>query len=159
MLSIRLSNWRRGRCKIWSSHPIAVGTENNIILVPFASESAGAIVKCVAISSWTSLLENGWVIGRLTSIWICKFSTAAILVQLECLASTPTPDYPLVLIASYYLKFFRATYTIAFFLLYMRHHHIHLVVERVMANCSHQPCWYHSSLVHCLHQMWSQTVR
>ena len=42
------------------SLPIGVvGTENNFILVSFASKGAGAIIKSIAISSWASLLEDG----------------------------------------------------------------------------------------------------
>lgn len=43
----------------WKHIPVAVGTKNNVIFKSFANESAGSIIKCIAISFWTSLLEKG----------------------------------------------------------------------------------------------------
>lgn len=38
---------------------VAIGTKNNVIFKSFANESAGGIIKCIAIGFWTSLLEKG----------------------------------------------------------------------------------------------------
>lgn len=78
--------------------PITVRTENNGILISLASESAGSIVKSVAIGSWASSLENGRIERRLTCVWVSKLPTAAILVEskrLTCaLACNHTPSIP-----------------------------------------------------------------
>ena len=101
---------------MYSCIPTTVGTKNNVIFRSFACESAGAIIICIAISSWTGPLEDSRIIGWLAGIWVGKFSTAAVLIRLECLTSTPTPDHTtLVSISTNYLKFSGATCTVAFF--------------------------------------------
>jgi len=113
-----LISWVLGFCfvnmwkvDIYMYIPVAVGTKNNVIFKSFANESAGSIIKCIAISFWTSLLEKGGIIGWLACSWIGKFSTAAILIRSKCLTSTFTPNYTtLVSISSHHLKFFWTTY-------------------------------------------------
>lgn len=59
---------------------VAGRTEHNVIFISFASESAGAIIKCIAISSWTSLLENCGIERGLACCWISILSTATVLI-------------------------------------------------------------------------------
>lgn len=110
----------KGLIRIWQSVegeiPIASWTESNLIFISFASESAGFVVVCIAVSSRTSLLENWRIRGGTTCRWVGKLAAAAVLVRPKCLASTPTPDYTTTLGSiTHSLKFFRANCTIALF--------------------------------------------
>lgn len=111
--------WWRRKCIIWFGNLVVGRTENNVIFISFASESAGSIIKCIAISSWTSLLENCGIIRGLACCWVCKLSTAAVLIWSKCFTGTPTPNYIILVsfITTDYLKFFWTTYNICNFLM------------------------------------------
>lgn len=92
--------------------PLSVRAENDGIIRSLACKSAGAIVKSVAISPWTSLFENGWIKRGPACCWVSKLPDAAVLVKpkgLTCaFACNDSPSFSTFI--THNLKFFWATY-------------------------------------------------
>ena len=82
--------------QVWqlsSNSPRDAGAESDGIINGLACESTGPIIKCIAISPWTSFLEEYWVRRRPTCIWISILPTATILICPKCFTCALTSHH------------------------------------------------------------------